>query len=144
MAEVNRREMLLAIAAVPSLCCTTAPVPPDACRFEKGVLLIDLRRAPLLQSIDGSGRVVNFDLQLNLIVVNLGHGEFLAADRSCTHGGAQVVWSRHHKALQCTSWGHSEFASDGRVLGGSAREPLRVYPAALENSTLKIEPAPRS
>jgi Rieske Fe-S protein len=127
------------MAAVPGLCCTTEEAPGGSYTFAEDSLIIDLSQAEALARPGGAVRIVDVGREVNLIVVHASRGSFAALDRSCTHGGAQVVYNRHNKTVQCTSWGHSEFALDGTVRGGSARKPLRSYPVAREGSQLRID-----
>ena len=40
--------------------------------------------------------------------------------------------------LRCCSVGHSAFDYQGKVLGGSAKGPLTVYPTTMENGQLVV------
>ena len=125
------------IAAV-GLCCVTEEAPPASFTIENNTIRIDLRKAPVLAKTGGAVRVVDVDREINLIVVHPETGRFAALHRSCTHGGAQVAYSKPNKTVICTSWGHSEFALDGTVLGGSAKRNLPAYPVRVDGDTLTI------
>jgi Rieske Fe-S protein len=120
------------------LCCTSEELAPAAFTFQGAALLIDLERAPALCKTGGSVKVVDLGHKVNLIVVHAEGNRFVALDRSCTHGGAQVVYNRHNRTVQCTSWGHSEFALDGALLGGSAKRPLKSYPVRRAGDRLEV------
>jgi Rieske Fe-S protein len=137
---MNRRDFFqgaLAMAALPP-CCTTPPVPSAAVRIEDRRILIDLDRVPELRAAGGSARIVDETRQLNLIVVHDGKRHFAALDRPCTHGNGPVAYKPKHHTVQCTCWGRSEFALDGRVLAGPAKRPLRTYATRLDGGTLEI------
>ena len=125
------------LAAV-GLCCVTEEAPAASFTVENKVIRIDLRKAPVLAKTGGAVRVVDADRGINLIVVHPARNRYAALQRSCTHGGAQVAYSRKNKTVICTSWGHSEFALDGTVLGGSAKRNLPAYPVHLEGDILTI------
>ena len=126
------------MAGLPPLCCTTPEIPPASFTIQGAVLTIDLQRAPELRKSGGAVRVVDLERKVNLIVVHPARNRFAALDRSCTHGGAQVVYNGRNQTVQCTSWGHSEFALDGTVLGGSAKRPVRAYEIRRAGDRLEI------
>jgi nitrite reductase/ring-hydroxylating ferredoxin subunit len=138
---LNRRELLrrsLAVAGVPVVCCTTAGVPPAALSYNGKLLVIDLNKVPELRRAGAAVRVVDLERRVNLIVVHGRKGRFAALERSCTHGGAQVAYNRVNDTVQCSSWGHSEFALDGALLGGSAKRPLPAHPCRVVRGTLEV------
>jgi nitrite reductase/ring-hydroxylating ferredoxin subunit len=140
--EMNRRQLLrssLAMASLGGLCCVTPELPAAAFTVENGHLIIDLEKASILAKPGSTAKVIDLRRDLNIIVVHSRKNRFAALDRSCTHGGAQVAYNRHNRTVQCTSWGHSEFALDGAVLGGSAKEPLRTYAVRRRGGRLEIE-----
>ncbi len=139
--KLDRRQVLgsaLAMAGLPGPCCSTEELPAAAFAIAGAVLTIDLARAPALARRGGSVKVADESRKLNLIVVHAAGNRFAALDRACTHGGAPVAYNRHNKTVQCTSWGHSEFALDGRLLGGSAKTPLRSYATRRTGNRLEI------
>jgi Rieske Fe-S protein len=127
----------LALLGVP-LCCTTEEIPAASYRYRGEALEIDLAKTPAIARTGGAVKLVDLGRDLNIIIVHPEKDRFAALDRSCTHGGAQVAYNRHHRTVQCTSWGHSEFALDGKVLGGSAKEPLRTYEVRRSGNRLVI------
>jgi Rieske Fe-S protein len=127
------------MAGFAGLCCTTPELPAADFTVQGTSLVIDLKRASILAKPGGAVKVIDLQRNLNLIVAHPDSSRFAVLDRSCTHGGAQVVYNRHNRTVQCTSWGHSEFALDGAVLGGSAREPLRAYPVRRRGDLLEID-----
>jgi Rieske Fe-S protein len=125
-------------------CCTTPEAPSASFRIEEGFILLDIGKVPSLGRKGGAAKVVDIDRGVNLIVVEPEKGRFAALERSCTHGGAQVVYNGLNRTVQCTSWGHAEFALDGRVLGGSAKKPLPTHEVKLEGKLLRISVEARS
>jgi Rieske Fe-S protein len=120
------------------LCCTTEEIPSTSFTISGGSLIIDLKKTPALANPGRAVKVVDVDRKINLIVVHEKRNHFVALDRSCTHGGAQVAYNRYNGTVQCSSWGHSEFALDGTLLGGSARRPLRSYKVQHTGDQLEI------
>jgi Rieske Fe-S protein len=128
------------------LCCRTEELPAAAFRVTDGKVEIDLAAAKALAKPGSAVKVVDLARDVNLIVVQSGKGGFAALERSCTHGGAQVVYNERNGTVQCTSWGHSEFALDGTVLAGPPPRPLtrvrlevrgdEIYATGLEPRTI--------
>lgn len=134
--SMSRRELM---AGLGGACCTTEEAASGSFHIEGNLLTVDLRHIPP----DGAVKIIRPDIGLNLIIIRSRRGHYAALDRSCTHGGAQVTWNKRNRTVQCTSWGHSEFALDGKVLGGSARRPLRSYPVVVDRGKLvvRLDPA---
>jgi Rieske Fe-S protein len=143
MAHSFSRRTLLAsassLAGAHPLCCTTPEVPAGSYRIEAGEILLETGKVPSLGRKGGAAKVIDLDHGVNLIVVEPEKGRFAALERNCTHGGAQVVYNGVNRTVQCTSWGHSEFALDGRVLGGSAKKPLPAHEVRREGKLLRIK-----
>jgi Rieske Fe-S protein len=137
-ATLSRRDLLGASILALGLCCTTDEAPPGSVAIDDTTLTIDLRKAPTLARRGGSVRVVDLDRDINIIVVHPEGRRYAALQRSCTHGGAQVAYTARNETVICTSWGHSEFALDGTVLGGSAKRNLPTYPVRLDGHLLRI------
>lgn len=126
------------LAGAQPLCCTTPEAPPGSFRIEGEEILLEIAKVPSLGRKGGAAKVIDIEEGVNLIVVEPEEGRFAALERSCTHGGAQVVYNGLNRTVQCTSWGHSEFALDGRVLGGSAKQPLPAHSVRVERGVLRI------
>lgn len=129
---------MLATLGVDRPCCVTEELPAAAWRFENGRIRIHLPKAGRVARRDGAFQLVDAGRDINLIVVHSRDGRFAALARSCTHGGAQVVFNPDNQTVQCTSWGHSEFSLDGLVLGGSAKRQLPVYEVQRRGDWLEI------
>jgi Rieske Fe-S protein len=100
--------------------------------------VIDLRRAAGLRSTGSAVKIVNPEQKIDLIVARTAKDRWIALNRSCTHGGAQVVYNHRRQSAQCTSLGHSEFDLQGTVLRGPAPRPLPVHEVRRTGNQLRI------
>ncbi len=128
----------LLLAGVPLLCCDTPDIPPASIAYAPGSITIDLRQAPGLARPGLAAKIVDPQRKLNIIVTRPEKNRFVVLDRQCTHGGGQVAYNRTRRTVQCTCWGHSEFALAGAVIQGPAKRPLRVYQTRLADGKLEI------
>lgn len=140
MSDWSRRDLLkqaLAMGLPP--CCSTPRLAPRAFKVSGSVVVVDLGAAPELRLKGGSTRIVDEASRIDLIVVHPGSRRYAALDVACTHGTAPVAYKPKQQTVQCTCWGRSEFALDGRVIGGPAKRPLRAYPTRRSGETLTID-----
>jgi Rieske Fe-S protein len=145
MSDWSRRDLLKqAVAMGLPPCCGTPRLAPGAYRAGERTVVVDLAAAPELRQKGGSARIVDGARGIDLIVARPGRRRYAALDTACTHGSAPVAYKPKQKTMQCTCWGRSEFALDGRVLGGPAKRALRVYPTALSGQMLTIDLAERA
>lgn len=70
----------------------------------------------------GTGKVLSLDGQ-RAAVYREPDGAVVVRSATCTHMGCQVQWNAAESTWDCPCHG-SRFATDGRVLGGPAEEPL--------------------
>jgi Rieske Fe-S protein len=103
---MSRRELVSSSIAAVGLCCVTEQAPLASFTIDNNTVRIDLRKVPAVAKKGGAVRVVDLDRDINLIVVHPDKDRFAALVRSCTHGGAQVAYSRKNKTVICSSWGH--------------------------------------
>jgi Rieske Fe-S protein len=127
------------MAGVPYMCCSTPDVPDPAVRFDADGVAIDLSLAPALRKPGAAGKIIDPGRKLRVIVACLGKRQYVAMQEKCTHGGGHLAYSHKRRTVQCTCWGHSEFAIDGTVLGGPAKKPLPRYEVALAGDVLRIK-----
>lgn len=138
---MTRREifpMPMLLAGKPPLCCNTADLPPRAVSFLDTELRIDLSRAPVLARVGGAVKLIDDQRKLNLILTHPEKELYVVLDRECTHGGGALAYSQRRKTVQCTCWGRSEFALDGRVVGGPAKRPVRRYRSWVNDGVLVV------
>jgi Rieske Fe-S protein len=145
MAEVNRREFLgrsamVAIGTTTCLCglggCATftkigntPPIPEDAYSFEAAVNRVEVRLAevPQLAEPGGSVKIRAPALPVPLIIARTAEETYVVAAIECPHRRVEVEYGPESGEFECASLGSSQFAADGSLLGGPAREPLRVF-----------------
>lgn len=144
--KLPRRALILApvLTAAPCLCkasqpecCTVPAAPPSGVRIGAESITLDLRHIPELRREGGYVKVA-LDGESDIIVVHPARHEFHALARRCTHGGGPLTYLHKRRVLHCTCWGHSQFALDGRVVFGPAKQKLRVYELTLAGDTLEI------
>lgn len=118
-------------------CCTVPAAPPSAVRVAPGVIALDLRGIPELRRAGGYVKVA-LDEKREIIVVRPGKDDYHALARKCTHGGGPLTYLHDRRVLHCTCWGHSQFAFDGSVVSGPAKNKLAVYTLTRKGSMLEI------
>jgi Rieske Fe-S protein len=64
--------------------------------------------------------------------------EYLAFSDKCDHGGRELNYLVDQSKLQCSSFGHSEYDLDGKVLKGPAKNALPVFKAQRQGQLLKF------
>jgi Rieske Fe-S protein len=121
--------------------------------IEAGVLEIKLSDFPELSAAGGSIRigtspVVRLSAEeirqsgiFPPVIINRGTGEtFYALSAECTHAGCSVQRLNSQGIMICPCH-QSQFAADGSVRGGPARQPLRPLPFTRQADTLRIQMA---
>jgi len=140
-AQMERRRFLrgaMAVMAGPPRCCMTPPLPPGSVVFDGGRISVDLQRVPDLLRRNAAFAVIGEGGKINLILIHVEGGEYIAMDRSCTHGGAQCTYNPKRRTLQCTSLNHAEYDLRGRLLHGRTHGDLRTCPVEKSGSRVVI------
>jgi nitrite reductase/ring-hydroxylating ferredoxin subunit len=139
--EIERRRFLLgalAVTGLPPLCCTTSALPAESIHFDSGKIIVDLSRAPQLRRTSAAFSLVDEGRKLNLILIHVRRGLYVALDRSCTHGGAQCTFNPKRHTLQCTSLNHAEYDLQGTLLHGRTHGNLKTYVTKASGETVEI------
>ncbi len=132
-------------ATAPARCCNVPDIPRSSVHFENGVIRIDLTRAPDLLRKGGSARIVEEQRSANIIIAHADKKRYVALDGRCTHNDSgRLTYVHQLRLLHCTCWGHSQFALDGTVLAGPAKQKLRAYEVQLAGNALTILTEPRT
>jgi Rieske Fe-S protein len=147
--KLPRRALLLApVIAAPCLCkasqsecCTVPSAPQPAVRITPDKVTLDLSQTPELRRTGGYVKIV-LDQNNEIIVVHPAKNEYHALARKCTHGGGPLTYVHKQRVLHCTCWGHSQFAFDGAVVSGPAKQKLRSYSLARNGDSLEIRREP--
>jgi Rieske Fe-S protein len=150
MEEETRREFLgrsamLVIGTTSCLCglggCATftkigntPPIPEGAYSFEAEAnrVEVDLGKVPQLAESGGSVKIRDSALPDPLIIARSADGTYLVAAIECPHRRVEVEFQPDRGEFECASLGSSQFASDGSLLGGPAKQPLRVFRTSLD------------
>ncbi len=64
--------------------------------------------------------------------------KLLAVNPRCTHNGCTVKWLTAEKKYECPCH-DANFAADGKVLKGPAKEPLATYTAKIEGTQVVVK-----
>lgn len=72
-----------------------------------------------------------------IMVIRISDSQVVALSAICTHAGCAMDYVASQKLLDCGCHG-SQFATDGSVLRGPAKRPVRVYTATLANNTITV------
>ena len=88
-----------------------------------------------------AGGMKQFDLRdREFLVINL-NGQFHCLDGRCTHAGAPLAEGSLKGHILTCPWHYSQFnVTDGSVVHGPAKKPLRVYKHKIKDGQLLIEP----
>ena len=149
MQEQNRREFLgssavLVIGTTGCLCglggCATItkigntpPIAEDAYSFDAEANRIDveLGKVPQLAEPGGSVKIRASELPDPVIIARTTEETYVVASIKCPHRGVEVEYQAEEGRFECASLGSSQFALDGSLEGGQAKQPLRVFPTSL-------------
>jgi nitrite reductase/ring-hydroxylating ferredoxin subunit len=143
--EIERRRFLqgtLAVAGIPPLCCMTPALPPSKIAFIPGGIAVNLAEVPELRRTGAAFAIVDESRRINLILIHVERGTFIAMDRSCTHGGAQCTYNPKRRTLQCTSLNHAEYDLHGTLLHGRTHGNLRTYETVKTRAVIEIRLQP--
>jgi len=119
-------------------CITQEPEDDGCCVFSGGKVVIDLNRAPELDQPGGAIRLEGNNLPERILVVRGDDGKYRAFCNRCSHAGRRLDPVPGTETVQCCSMGVSTFDYEGKVLAGSAKKPVTVYPVNVENKKLTV------
>jgi Rieske Fe-S protein len=139
--DMPRRRFLhgaLAATGIPPLCCVTTAIPSGSVAFRDGNIFVNLERVPELRKTGAAFSIVDEGRKVNLILIHAQGSQYVAMDRSCTHGGAQCTYNAKRRTLQCTSLNHAEYDLGGTLLHGRTHGNLKTYETEASGSTIRI------
>ena len=102
---------------------------------------IDLTRIPELRPTGSAIKFIDESRKLWLLIAHTEKHRYVALDQKCTHGGGPLTYVHKHRMLECTCWGHAQFALDGRILrwpNSKPGRPVRVHQVALSGNSLEV------
>jgi len=119
-------------------CATAEPSDPECWAYANQRITIDLKRAAELGKPGGAIRLESDALPQRVLVIHGDDSRYHAFHNKCTHGGRRLDPVPGAETVQCCSVGKSTFAYDGKLLEGSAKEPVNVYPVQVEGDKINI------
>jgi len=134
MSTIERREFLAGVAF--PFCCTSPPLPAGSAVFEKDRVVVQL--VPELRRKSAVFKVVDEARKINLLLIHVERGRYVAIDRTCTHGGAMCTYNPRHHTVQCTSLNHAEYDLKGTLLGGRTHGNLKTYTVEASRASVTI------
>jgi len=109
--------------------CSTKPPADEGCWiFEGGKIELDLSRIPELIQKGSAIRLEKKGLGYRILLVHGDDGEFHAFHNKCTHAGRRIDPLPGTSTLRCCSVGKSTWDYQGKLISGSAKEPLTGLP----------------
>ncbi|HIK28297.1 MAG: ubiquinol-cytochrome c reductase iron-sulfur subunit [Oscillatoriaceae bacterium SKW80] len=91
--------------------------------------------------LDKKGQILNKKLAIGPVLVVRNPADpksVLAVNPTCTHNGCIVEWEKDEKYFQCPCH-DSDFAADGKVIKGPAKQPLKTYEAKIEGNSVLVK-----
>ena len=92
---------------------------------EDGLVELDVKDYPPLATPGGMVALKPSEARKPVVVMALEDNQYRVMSLQCPHLGCTVRWDNDLQLLRCPCHG-SQFADDGRVLEGPARDSLRV------------------
>ena len=90
-----------------------------------------------IAQLNEKGSILNEDLEV-IVVRNPETERIVALNSVCPHAGCNVKWEDDDKNLKCPCH-DSEFAIDGKLLEGPAREGLAVYEVKEQGESILVK-----
>ncbi len=121
---------------------SSLPVALAACSSEKSssqTTSKDWQPVGTTGELDKTGQLLakNSPIGPVLVVGTSKTSHLNAVDPTCPHQGCTVEWQSDAKTFLCPCHG-SEFAIDGKLKKGPAKEPLKIYAAKVEGNSVLV------
>ncbi|MEA2064360.1 MAG: Rieske (2Fe-2S) protein [Gemmatimonadota bacterium] len=126
------------------ICRTGKPLNTGCWKYDEGRVEVDLAQTPELSAPGGAIRLEGKPLPGKRILLLHGEdGNYHACLNRCTHLGHRRLdpladGDEGEGRIRCCSVGKSTFDYQGRVVSGTAEEPLTVLTVELEDGSLRI------
>ena len=118
---------------------TQPPKDKECWTFTDGKVIVDLSRAPELSETGGAIRLEGNEIPERVLVIHGDDGNYYAFSNKCKHGGRRLDPVPCAGTVQCCSIGKSTYDYSGKVLSGSAKEDIIIYPVKFDDGKLIIE-----
>ena len=140
--SISRRSFLggTALVVLPALCggCTSNSVAViELPAVADNAIVIPLADFPDLAAVGGSVVGKAAGRAGPIVIAHVEDGKFAALDATCTHMQCTVSYNPLALAMDCPCH-DSSYELDGRVIGGPAPRPLKVFVASSDGTTLTI------
>ena len=119
-------------------CITKPPQDPTCWSFKDGLVIVALDRAAELAESGGAIRLERDDLPERVLVIHGDDGKYHAFQNVCQHGKRRLDPVPGDGTVQCCSIGKSTYDYQGKILFGSAKDALKVFPVDLNEGKLFI------
>ncbi len=130
-----KRSILQRLFGIPA---TKIPRDPECWTYTNGKLVIDLDRAFELAKPGGAIRLEGKNLPERVLVVHGDDDKFYAFRNRCRHMGRRLDPVPGTSTVQCCSVGKTTYAYDGKVLYGSAKEPVNTFELHIDDGKMII------
>ncbi|MGD9212241.1 MAG: Rieske 2Fe-2S domain-containing protein [Desulfobacteraceae bacterium] len=129
----NFFQRLLGISA------TVKPADPNCWKYSKGMLSIDLTKAPELFEKEGALRFEGKDLPKRVLIIADDKQKYHAFHNRCTHAGHRRLDPvPGTKTVQCCSVGKSTYDLTGKNIFGPAPAPIETFTVTQTEKHLTI------
>ncbi len=99
---------------------------------------MDLARAPEIAIVKGAIRLEVKEIPERVLVIQGDDGQYYAFQNRCTHGERHLDPMPGMQQVQCCSIGKSIYNYNGKIISGSAKDDIRIYPVTVDNRKLVI------
>ncbi|MCP4569638.1 MAG: Rieske 2Fe-2S domain-containing protein [FCB group bacterium] len=131
----NKRNIFQRLFGV---CITQPPQDPTCWSFKDGLLIVDLDRTSELTDPGGAIRLERDDLPDKVLIIHGDDGNYHAFQNVCQHGKRHLDPVPGDNTVQCCSIGKATYDYEGKILYGSAKDKLKIFPLDLDEGKLFI------
>lgn len=120
------------------ICATPRPRRQDCWDYADGKITVELSLTPELEKPGSGLRLESKDCPERVLVVYGDDCRFYAFRNRCEHAGRRLDPIPGDEKIQCCSVGKATYDYDGKIMAGSAKGPIKVYPISLAEGKLTI------
>jgi len=142
-ARTSRRDILRLGAAAAAAACGGCAIfgsrkADVTAEPRQGVVRLTQAQSAALLASEGTLLVKPEGIHDKILVVHLMDHDLYAVSAVCTHLGCTVDYKKETGQIDCPCHG-SQYALDGSVLRGPAKQPLKRYDVTTENGQVMIK-----